>query len=618
MTQLELLAPARDMNIGIAAIDCGADAVYIAGPQFGARQAAGNSVEDIRKLCDYAHLFGARIFITLNTILYDNELQDAYKFMLDVEDAGADAIIVQDLAVVEMARKGVGEHKRSLNIPLHASTQCAVRTPEQAVFLESLGFSRLILERELSIEQIRKIRAAVSCELEFFVHGALCVCYSGQCYLSEYITGRSANRGSCIQACRSKYDLRDENSRLIAKDKCLLSLKDYNLKERMGELAEAGINSFKIEGRLKNASYVKNVVRDYSLTLDRLIENNEEKYERASHGIVSEGFSPDLVKTFNRDYTELFIDGRRGKWASLDAAKSMGERIGVVQKVNNVKGIVEVNLFKRDTVLNNGDGFSFVTINGDVSGFRGDICCGNQIKCKAVPELKVGMDLYRNTDASFEKEIERKPCKRLIRIDVGLHFKEDEILAEALCEDGRKAQVSFPSPSETAENQERIHALIENQINKRTDIFRFTLRNLCSDEKLPLISASSINNIRRRLAEEIASQKCICKPMKKNHKFAPLLATEELTYKANIANHLAESAYKAAGAKKTDRAFELTHTENAELMRTKYCIRYELGLCPKQSSGNKARPLFLINNGQKFELNFDCKNCEMTLTSVQK
>lgn len=251
--QLELLAPARDYQIGIAAIDCGADAVYIAGPQFGARQAAGNEIDDIRRLCEYAHRFGVRIFVTLNTILYDEELEAAYRQMLAVQEAGADAIIVQDLAILAMAEKGIGDIKGEIRIPLHASTQCAIRTPEQARFLESLGFSRLILERELSLEQIKAIRDAVSCELEFFVHGALCVCYSGQCYLSEKIAGRSANRGACIQACRSRYDLVDGAGKVLVRDKALLSLKDYNLRDRIGELAAAGITSFKIEVVLRTS-----------------------------------------------------------------------------------------------------------------------------------------------------------------------------------------------------------------------------------------------------------------------------------------------------------------------------------------------------------------------------
>ena len=284
--QLELLAPARDTNIGIAAIDCGADAVYIAGPQFGARQAAGNSVEDIRRLCEYAHKFGVRIFVTLNTILYDSKLEAAYRQMLAVQEAGADAVIVQDLAIVRMAACGIGDFKSEFHLPLHASTQCAIRTPEQAAFLEGLGFSRLILERELSLDQIRAIRDAVTCELEFFVHGALCVCYSGQCYLSEKIAGRSANRGACIQACRSRYDLVDASGKVLVRDKALLSLKDYNLRNRIEELALAGITSFKIEGRLKNESYVRNVVRDYSIALDEVLSKHPEEYVRDRKSVV--------------------------------------------------------------------------------------------------------------------------------------------------------------------------------------------------------------------------------------------------------------------------------------------------------------------------------------------
>ena len=353
--QLELLAPARDYQIGIAAIDCGADAVYIAGPQFGARQAAGNEIDDIRRLCEYAHRYGVRIFVTLNTILYDGELESAYRQMLAVQEAGADAIIVQDLAILAMAEKGIGDIKGEIRIPLHASTQCAIRTPEQAIFLESLGFSRLILERELSLKEIKAIRDAVSCELEFFVHGALCVCYSGQCYLSEKIAGRSANRGACIQACRSRYDLVDGSGKVLVRDKALLSLKDYNLRDRIGELADAGITSFKIEGRLKYISYVKNVVRDYSMALDSLVSRQSDRYERGSYGTVCGGFTPDTRKTFNRGYTELYIDGKRGKWACMDAAKSMGEEVGTVATLNHDKSSLTIKFASRDIVLANGD-----------------------------------------------------------------------------------------------------------------------------------------------------------------------------------------------------------------------------------------------------------------------
>jgi putative protease len=514
MRQLELLAPARDIQIGIAAIDCGADAVYIAGPQFGARQAAGNPVEDIRSLCTYAHKFGVKIFITLNTILYDSELEDAYRFMLDVQKAGADAIIVQDLAVVKMAREGFGGRYEPLTIPLHASTQCSIRTPEQAVFLESLGFSRLILERELSLDQIRAIRKAVSCELEFFVHGAICVCYNGQCYLSEMIAGRSANRGACIQACRSRYDLIDATGKVLAKDKALLSLKDYNLRGRLKELAEAGITSFKIEGRLKNESYVRNVVRDYSIALDKIIANNPSEYERESFGRVSGGFTPDTDKTFNRGYTELFLDGKRGKWAAMDAAKSMGEMIGTIASIG--RNSIEVRLNK-GIVLGNGDGFSFVSRQGKVEGFRGDVCSGNTIRCKILPTLFVGAVIYRNINAAFEKEIERQACVREISVNVTLDFLfmngSWSLCATAISEDGRRTEAICSDLTQKADNQERMAGMLDTQIGKAAGHYRFVLSDVNAPDGLPFMSASALNNVRRTLAEKLDETAAIARPL---------------------------------------------------------------------------------------------------------
>ena len=615
MRQLELLAPARDLQIGIAAIDCGADAVYIAGPRFGARQAAGNDIETIRNLCDYAHKFGVRIFVTLNTILYDNELEDAWEQMLAVEQAGADAIIVQDLAVVALAKE------RGFGLPLHASTQCAIQTPEQAIFLENLGFSRLILEREMSLEQIKAIRSAVTCELEFFVHGALCVCYSGQCYLSEQICGRSANRGACIQACRSRYDLVDEEGKVIVKDKALLSLKDYNLKNRLAELAEAGITSFKIEGRLKNESYVRNVVKDYSLELERIIELNK-SYERGSWGKVIGGFNPDTTKTFNRGYTELFIDGKKGPWASMDAAKGMGEEVGEIASLNKEKSVISVRLRKREIILNNGDGFSFVTRGGDVCGFRGDVCSGNSIKCKANPELFVGAKLFRNIDVAFEKEIERNPGTREIQVVVAIDCTEHgKVNVTAQSEDGRIVTTSIDCGDQIAENRERMEGMFASQIGKSAGHYRFAVNELLSDRNLPFVSASTLNGIRRALAEELDRQVCIKKdilhrePGRKRED--DRLSIKNVSYKQNISNALSEQIYKDAGIEVKERAFELTHRPGAELMRTRYCIKYELGLCPKQA-GNAgksiSRKLYLLNNGQKFALHFDCANCEMTLS----
>ncbi len=623
MRQLELLAPARDTQIGIAAIDCGADAVYIAGPQFGARQAAGNTVEDIRTLCDYAHKFGARIFVALNTILYDDELEAAYRQMIDVQEAGADAIIIQDLSIIKMAAEGIGNIHEDFRIPLHASTQCAIRTPEHAAFLESLGFSRLILERELSLEQIRAIRAAVSCELEFFVHGALCVCYSGQCYLSEHIAGRSANRGACIQACRSRYDLVDSDGKIIVKDKALLSLKDYNLKNRLAELAEAGITSFKIEGRLKNASYVKNVVRDYSMALDDLVSRMPDDYERGSFGQVCGGFRPDTAKTFNRGYTELFIDGKRGKWASMDAAKSMGEEIGQVISLNRDKSAVGLKL-RNGVILNNGDGFSFVAKDGGVAGFRGDVCSGNTIRCKATPDLYPGALIFRNINAAFEKEIERQACARVIRATVFMDFIHDglqwQVNATAVSEDGRSATETFAAGEETANNFGRMMEMIRGQVGKSSGGYMFIIGEVNASEGLPFMTAASLNGIRRRLAGILDSKPCgkksilLREPTKVTKMFPQKNAPKKVDYKANLANKLSKHICFTNGISEAYDAFELTHVPEAELMRTKYCIRYELGICPKFHGAKNLKPLYLLNNGQRFALHFDCPNCEMTVT----
>ena len=615
MRQLELLAPARDLQIGIAAIDCGADAVYIAGPQFGARQAAGNEISDIKLLCDYAHKFGARIFITLNTIIYDSELEDAYRFMLDVQEAGADAIIVQDMAIIAMARKGIGNIKEDIRIPLHASTQCAIRTPEQARYLESLGFSRIILERQLSLEQIRAIREAVKCELEVFVHGAICVCYSGQCYLSEKIAGRSANRGSCIQACRSKYDLVDASGKVIVRDKALLSLKDYNLRGRLRELAESGVTSFKIEGRLKNESYVRNVVRDYSIALDRLVTSQPENYERGSFGKVTGGFTPDTSKTFNRGYTELFLDGRRGKWAAMDSAKSMGEMVGSISSMGRGEITIKLN---KGVSLNNGDGFSFVSRYGKVEGFRGDVCSGNTIRCKVSPALFVGAQLYRNINAAFEKEIERQLCTREISIIADLEFKYDGkqfiLWATATSEDGRVVNKTFEPGDQKAENKERMADMLRKQIEKSAGHYRFSLGSVSSCADFPFMSASFLNGVRRELAEKIDAIPCNKKDILLSEFMTmrrDILPQKNVLYKSNVSNHLSEDIYLQSGAESIEKAYELDHAEGAELMRSRYCIRYELGKCPKHHGCKDSGPLFLLNNGQRFALHCDCRNCEM-------
>lgn len=700
MEFLELLAPARNADIGIAAIDCGADAVYIAGPAFGARQAAGNSMEDIGRLTEYAHRFGARIFLTLNTILFDDELAEAERLLAEAKAAGVDAVIAQDLAVWKLT-----------DLPVHASTQCAIRTPEKARFYEGIGASRIVLEREMSLEQIKAIRKAVDCELEFFVHGALCVCYSGQCYMSEQIAGRSANRGECIQACRSLYDLVDGSGNILVRNKALLSLKDYNLKDRLADLAEAGICSFKIEGRLKNISYVRNVVRAYSLALDELVAVNPEKYRRVSYGRSEGGFTPDLGKTFNRGYTQLFLDGKRSVgWSSMDAPKSIGEEIGTVASIGN--NTITVRLKSPDIRLQNGDGFSFLSKGrGEIVGFRGDVCQGNRITCRNVVQgFYPGAKLYRNLSSAFEKELESNlPVRRIpIAVDISVMVTSagsvtekggyvteihDSVTGEArslsmskrlgeqtyslriraVSQDGRSVTMERKAGGSAAENQERMRGMFAAQISKATGRYSFTLRSLkveTPDGSLPFLPASTLNAIRRDLAAALEEMPCNAVPLptvqvvnvpgivkvSDKHKNAKSLSVCQdsqqdkkpilsqvtdiqesasdgihLSYKANIANHIAREMYRSLGATQTDEAFEISHRQNAELMRTKYCIRYELGLCPiLKTSGLQNKTglspdtipaqakrkaptsnLYLTNNGKRYHLSFDCANCEM-------
>lgn len=692
MKFLELLAPARNADIGIAAIDCGADAVYIAGPAFGARQAAGNSMEDIRRLTEYAHRFGARIFLTLNTILFDNELAEAERLLAEAKDAGVDAIIAQDLAVWELT-----------DLPVHASTQCAIRTPEKARLYEGIGASRLVLEREMSLDQIRAIRSSVNCELEFFVHGALCVCYSGQCYMSERIAGRSANRGECIQACRSLYDLVDGSGNVLVRNKALLSLKDYNLKDRLKDLAEAGICSFKIEGRLKNISYVRNVVRAYSLALDELVAANPGKYRRVSFGRSEGGFTPDLAKTFNRGYTQLFLDGKRsGNWSSMDAPKSIGEEVGTVvsiapmrQNYSNGKRLSEeyvtitVRMKNPGDRLQNGDGFSFLSKGrGEIVGFRGDVCQGNRITCRNVTGLYPGAKLYRNLSNAFEKELESNLPVRTIPVSVDISVivvpvtstssgtEEDRspslpkrlseptysLKINAVSQDGRSVKLEREAGHNAAENPERMRGMFATQISKATGIYSFTLRSLeveTPDGSLPFLPTSALNVIRRDLAAALEEMPCRAIPLLVNQASSrtgnaeyPVLEPDvlsqvqdiqettsngpHLSYKANIANHIARKIYMSLGASRTDDAFEISHRPDAELMRTKYCIRYELGLCPVHQAGrqhgranhtsgmvnppipsSRKTNLYLTNNGKRYHLAFDCANCEMVVKVVR-
>ena len=571
MRTLELLAPARTADIGIAAIDCGADAVYIAGPAFGARVAAGNPVEDIARLCEYAHRYGVRIYATVNTLLKEEEKPQAQQLVKQLEQAGVDALIVQDPAVLEM----------SDTLIMHASTQCALRTPDKARGLESLGFGRLVLERELSLEQIKAIRGAVNTELEFFVHGALCVCYSGQCYLSEYLTGRSANRGECAQPCRSLYNLEDASGKTLVKNKALLSLKDYNLLHRLEELAEAGIDSFKIEGRLKGESYVRNVVKAYSEALDVLVARYPEKYRRSSFGHVRGGFAPDLKKTYNRGYTELFLDGKRGQWASMDAPKSMGEYVGKVARIK-ADGLV-LEPAAPGLVLSNGDGFAFVNTQGGITGFRADVCEGLSIRCKKPEGLREGLPLYRNISAAFERQIEAAKPVREIDVKLSVKLQGGVITACAVTEDGRETCQKLEGSADAARDPERMVQTLREQLSKRSGRYAFSVEDFQADGPVPFFPTSALNGLRRVLAEQLDWLPVKTFPL-----------------------------YR--GVKSPDGNFRLEYASHGELMRTKYCVRHELGLCPKQGKAKKAEPLFLRNGKERLQLSFDCAVCEMTVT----
>ncbi len=702
MIHLELLAPARDINIGIAAIDCGADAVYMAGPAFGARLAAGNSIEDIRTLCNYAHRFGARIFVTLNTILYDGEIDRAFQMALDCEEAGADALIVQDFALLTL----LGGSPR-LHIPLHASTQCSIRSVGKARLLESLGFSRIVLERQLSLGETEKICSAVKCEVESFVHGALCVCYSGQCYLSEMLSGRSANRGCCVQACRSRYDLvdvdgapvRDGCGRALASGRTLLSLRDLNLLEHLEQLAGAGVSSFKIEGRLKNISYVRNVVSAYSQALDALTAKYPERYGRASFGHCRYGFTPDLGKTFNRSYTELLLNGERGHWACLNAGKSLGEPVGTVEAVSHIATGAKIRLApapggREVPALNNGDGFSYIGAAGGDCGFRGDVCRGNEIfigragqdaACTdALKGLKAGTLLYRNLDTAFEKELARS-ADRSLEVSVSLLFEnmppsagarpEDawaqptetgarsenaemrptdgddrhadlrgrRLTVRAVSEDGREITLTRDVSSlSTAENRARMEEVFKTQIGKKTGHLSFRLEDIRSDGALPLMRAAEINELRRAVAADLDKLPVKARELYKGAASAAsasecaekLFCIREgrkvIDYRFDVANKIAAGIWHSLGADVVEPAYEIAHGsgEDIELMKTRYCIRYELGLCPKHgrgtdcghSSGRGRIPdrLFLRNNGRMLELRFDCTKCEMSIVACSQ
>ena len=595
MTSLELLAPAKNLACGIAAIDHGADAVYIGAPRFGARAAAGNSIEDISQLCRYAHLFGAKVYVTLNTIIYDDELASVSEVISQLEKAGVDAILVQDMAVRSML-------KRQHSMALHASTQTDNRSAEKVRWLRDVGFSRAVLARELSAQEIATIHREVpEIDLEVFVHGALCVSYSGLCYASEYCFHRSANRGECAQFCRMRFSLVDADGKEIEHERYLLSLKDMNQSDNLQKLVEAGATSFKIEGRLKDVAYVKNVTAAYSERLNEIIRQHPDQYCRASKGHCEYTFKPDLNRTFNRGYTTYFLNGRQPDIASFDTPKAVGEFVGTVKEIRgnsfNVAGI---------TSFANGDGLCFLNADRKFEGLRANRVEGNRIyPFKMPPNLRPGMALYRNNDQEFERVLSKPSATRMIPVTIALRTVADGFELSA---NGTTVQVA-------AEHQLAQKSPCENiirQLSKLGDtIFE------CAGVEVPedfnfFIPNSQLSEMRRQLVEALLKEKPA--PAVPDHQEGEARGVGQkyaYPYLYNISNQKAREFYGA----KALTAFELKGGDGP-IMQCRHCIRYSLGYCVKHGGQRPTwrEPLSLVlGDGRRFRLEFDCQHCQMNV-----
>ena len=584
----ELLAPAKDKETAITAINSGADAIYIGAPAFGARVAAGNSIEDIKEIVEFAHIFNVKVHVTINTILKDDELPQVTELIRKLYDIGVDAIIVQDMAIVSLAVEN-----KLPPIVLHASTQCNNRSLEKVKFLENIGFSRVILARELSLEQIKNICENTDVEIETFVHGALCVSYSGQCYMSCYIGGRSANRGECAQPCRKKYTLVDDKGNVLAKDKHLLSLKDFNASKYLSELVNAGVKSFKIEGRLKDKNYVKNVTAYYRQKLDEISK-------KTSSGKIFFDFTPDVKKSFNRGFTTYFLN-KREKCFNFNSPKMRGEKIGRILKSST--GWFELE--KGSQNLNAQDGICYFE-NDELKG-----CLVNKIqngkvfinKKISVPE---GSIIFRNFDAEFDKVLSNSKIKR--RIGVSFEYLNNKLTVTD--EDGNSVSADILS-TEQAKNPEKMKENFITQLKKSGESL-FYVENIKINGELPFMPVSEINNLRRDLFEKLIAKrlKNYKREIQKPLKYCPYVS-DNTDYRANIYNNEAEKFYEQCGCSVTERAFEgLSDKSDKELMRTKHCLKYAFDMCKSPKS------LYLIDDkGKKYKLKFDCKNCEMVVIS---
>ena len=598
--KIELLAPAKDVECGIAAISHGADAVYIGAPQFGARVAANNSLSDIEELVKFAHLYGARVYVAVNTILSDDELSEAEHMIWDLYKIGVDALIIQDMGIVR------------LNLPpiaLHASTQTDNRDAAKVNFLSKVGFSQVVLARELSLNEIHKIHTQCpDVSLEVFIHGALCVSYSGQCYISAHTSGRSANKGACSQFCRLPLTLKDSEGKVIAKDKHLLSLKDLNQFNYLEKLLDAGVTSFKIEGRLKDITYVKNVTAAYNEELNRILKHRKE-YQRKSCGQTTYTFQPQLDKSFNRGFTNFFIEGRNSDIASFDTPKSLGEEMGVVKELR--RGYFTVAGIKQ---FHNGDGACFIDEQGKLQGFRINRVDENRLYPFEMPDIHPKAIIYRNYDHEFEKLLARDSAERSIAVHFILSDTDTGIQLTLIDEQEYEVSVHLDMDKEVARRPQ--FEMFCQQLQKLGDT-PFYFNNLSVEfEQEWFIPASLLVNLRREGVEALIEKRLThyqreqVKIKDKNNSYP----TQHLTYLGNVFNSKAKGFYLDHGVTTISPAFEQESVEDAVLMFSKHCIRYSLGWCPvyQKKDNSYQEPFTLENpNGDEFLLEFDCKNCIM-------
>ncbi|ATM05676.1 TPA: peptidase U32 family protein [Raoultella planticola] len=616
---LELLSPARDVGIAREAILHGADAVYIGGPGFGARHNASNSLSDIGGLVPFAHRYGAKIFVTLNTILHDDELEPAQRLITDLYETGVDALIVQDMGVME------------LDIPpieLHASTQCDIRSVEKAKFLSDVGFSQIVLARELNLQQIKAIYDNTDATIEFFIHGALCVAYSGQCNISHAQTGRSANRGDCSQACRLPYTLKDDQGRVVAYEKHLLSMKDNDQTANLAQLIDAGVRSFKIEGRYKDMSYVKNITAHYRQMLDAIIEDRGDLM-RSSAGRTEHFFVPSTDKTFHRGSTDYFVNARKGDIGAFDSPKFIGLPVGEVLKVAKDHLDVEVT-----EALTNGDGLN-VMIKREIVGFRANTVEKTGENRYRVWPNEMPADLHkvrphqvlnRNLDHNWQQALQKTSSERRIAVDINLSGWQEQLVLTMTCEDGVSVTHTLDGEFAEATQAEKALANLRDGVAKLGQTIYFARDVQINLPGALFVPNSLLNQLRRETVERLDEARVNAAPRGQRKAVSvppPVYPETHLSFLANVYNHKARAFYQRYGVKLIDAAYE-AHEEKGDVpvMITKHCLRFAFNLCPKQAKGSikswKATPMQLIHGDEVLTLKFDCRPCEMHVIGKMK